>query len=57
MAAFGMNLLNCRTDFEAQRMWMHMSHDLLYRFTRSMVRHFTYHCIRLSDPLYHSLYQ
>ena len=37
MAAFGMNLLNCRTDFEAQRMWMHMSHELLFRFTRSMV--------------------
>ncbi|KAJ3551785.1 hypothetical protein NM688_g4509 [Phlebia brevispora] len=36
MAAFGMSLLSCRTDFEAQRMWMHMSHELLYRFLLTM---------------------
>ncbi|PSR92202.1 hypothetical protein PHLCEN_2v4732 [Hermanssonia centrifuga] len=35
MASIGMSLLHCRTDFESQRMWMHMCHELLYRFTRS----------------------
>ncbi|KAI0340881.1 hypothetical protein BDW22DRAFT_1485833 [Trametopsis cervina] len=35
MAAFGMGLLVARHDFEAQRMWMTLAHELLFRFTRS----------------------
>ncbi|KAI0686496.1 hypothetical protein BC835DRAFT_1523052 [Cytidiella melzeri] len=35
MAAFGMNLLVARSDFEVQRMWMTLAHELLYRFTRN----------------------
>ena len=35
MAALGMTLLACRTDFRAQKMWMEMAYELLYRFTRS----------------------
>lgn len=35
MASFGLTLLYCRTDFEGQRMWMDLAHELLYRFTRT----------------------
>lgn len=35
MASFGMTLLACRTDFQAQKMWMEMAYELLYRFTRT----------------------
>lgn len=33
MAAFGLTLLTCRTDFRSQKMWMEMAYELLYRFT------------------------
>ncbi|EKM59988.1 uncharacterized protein PHACADRAFT_115378 [Phanerochaete carnosa HHB-10118-sp] len=42
MAAFGLTLLTCRTDFRSQKMWMEMAYELLYRFTRltiEKVRH------------------
>ena len=50
MAAFGMILLTCRTDFVSQRMWMDMSHELLYRFTRTtMVKIYHHSLLRRTD--------
>lgn len=31
------NLLNARTDFQAQRLWVNMAYEIIYRFTRDSV--------------------
>ncbi|KAI0089247.1 hypothetical protein BDY19DRAFT_1089227 [Irpex rosettiformis] len=35
MAAFGMCLLLARNDFNAQRMWIGLGHELMFRYTRT----------------------
>ena len=35
MAAFGMCLLLARNDFDVQRMWIGLGHELMFRYTRT----------------------
>ncbi|KAH9948737.1 hypothetical protein B0H21DRAFT_787622 [Amylocystis lapponica] len=41
------NLLDSRTDLEAQRMWINMAYELLFRYTQQAV--YPIHAVQLSD--------